>query len=236
MGKKRFDGIAFDLEGTIINVDSIHYKAHAMVAAETGVILDLENLGDVLSKIPHFIGGPDDKVAEEIYSLSDGRMRTEEILRRKKQYYDLWIRDVDDIKPRPGFIEVLQRLIDSNMSIAIGSLTATDQALFLIEKSGIMKLFPRERIILREDVKELKPAMDVYLKTAERMGIDPKRQLVFEDSPNGIKAAIRAGSIAVGMPADNRPPAIANLLAAGAKRIFADWHAVNIDNLVKEGF
>ena len=237
MAKERFDGVAFDLEGTVIDVEFVHHAAHAMVAAEAGVTIDLDNLEDVLVKIPHFIGGPDDKVAEEISALSNGRMRAEEILRRKREFYNLWIKeDVNDIKPRPGFTEVLQRLIDSGIPVATGSLTDTDRALFLMEKSGITRLFPKERIILREDVKELKPAMDVYLKTAERMGIDPSRQLVFEDSPNGIRAAIRAGSVAVGMPVYNRPPVIAALLEAGARKIFTDWRAVNIESLIKGEF
>ena len=40
-----------------------------MVAAEAGVTINLDDLEDVLKKIPHFIGGPDDKVAEEIRRL-----------------------------------------------------------------------------------------------------------------------------------------------------------------------
>ena len=233
---EKFEGVAFDLEGTVIDVEFVHHNAHVMVAAEAGVTINLDDLEDVLKKIPHFIGGPDDKVAEEIREISNGHMTTEEILRRKKQYYDLWIMDVDDIKPRQGFTEVLQRLLDLGIPVATGSLTATDQALFLMEKAGITKLFPKGRIILREDVKEPKPAMDIYLKTAEKMGINPRRQLVFEDSPNGIRAAIRAGSVAVGMPVYNRPPVIAALLEAGAKKIFTDWRSVNIDGLMKGEF
>ncbi|MDO8659012.1 MAG: HAD family phosphatase [Candidatus Parcubacteria bacterium] len=236
MTNKKFEGIAFDLEGTAIDIEFVHHKAHAMVAAEAGVTIDLDNLEDILTKIPHFIGGPDDAVAEEINNLSNGRIKVGEILRRKRQYYDLWIKDIDDIKPRPGFTEIVQRLANLGIPIAIGSLTATEQALFIMEKSGITKLFPKDRIILREDVKELKPAMDVYLKTAERMGIDPTRQLVFEDSPNGVRAAIRAGSVAVGMPAYSKTPAIASLLEAGARKIFMDWRSVNIEGVMRGEF
>lgn len=231
-----FDGVAFDLEGTMVNIESVHHTAHILVASEAGVKLDLSNLEDVLVKVPHFIGGPGDKIAEEIFALSDGRMSKEEILRRDEQYYDLGIKDVGEIKPRPGLTEVVQRLSYLGVPIATGSLTATDRALFLMEKSGITRLFPRDRIILREDVKELKPAMDVYLKTAERMGINTSRQLVFEDSPNGIKAAIRAGSQAVGMPVYHEKAAISALLDAGAKKIFKSWKEVDIDRLLRGEF
>lgn len=231
-----FEGVAFDLEGTVIDVEFVHHKAHAIVAAEVGVEINIEDLQDTLNRIPHFIGGPDDKVAEDIYHLSNGRMVPAEIAKRKKELYDIWIKELKDIRPRPGFIEVLQRLEQLRIPIATGSLTATDQAIFLIERSGLSDLFSRDRIVLREDVKELKPAMDVYLETADRMGIAPTRQLVFEDSPNGVRAAITAGSAAVGMPVYNRPPAIAVLLEAGANAVFTDWREVNIDRLIKGEF
>lgn len=236
MVNRRFDGVAFDLEGTTVNIEFVHHTAHATVAAEAGVVLNLDDLEEIIAKIPHFIGGPDDRIAEEIHQLGDGRISAEEILRRKKQYYDLWIRDITDIKPRPGFVEIVQRLSYLGIPFATGSLAATDQALPLMEKSGITRLFSRERIILREDVKELKPAMDVYLKTAERMGIDPTRQLVFEDSPNGIRAAIRAGSQAVGMPVYDRPAVITTLLGAGAKKVYKSWKEVDIDRLLRGEF
>lgn len=230
-----FGGVAFDLEGTVIDVESVHHAAHVLVASEVGVKLDLKDLDDVLHKVPHFIGGPGDKIAEEIHALSDGHLSVKEILKRDRHYYDIGILDAD-IKTRPGFIDVVQRLQSLDVPMATGSLTETARAMFLMEKAGITRLFTRERIILREDVKELKPAMDVYLKTAERMGISPTRQLVFEDSPNGIRAAFLAGSQAVGMPVYHQQAAISALLDAGAKKIYKSWKEVDIDRLLRGEF
>lgn len=230
-----FDGVAFDLEGTVIDVESIHHSAHVLVASSVGVRLDLSHLQDVLLKVPHFIGGPGDKIAEEIYAISDKSLSVEDILRRDRNYYDVGIKDAE-IETRPGFKQVVERLKFLGVPIATGSLTETERAMFLMRRAGITELFSTDRIILREDVKELKPAMDVYLKTAERMGIDPARQLVFEDSPNGIRAAIRAGSQAVGMPVYHEQAAISSLLDAGAKKIFKSWKEVDIDGLLRGEF
>ena len=78
----------------------------------------------------------------------------------------------------------------------------------------------------------MKPAPDVFLETARRMGIDPKNQLVFEDSPNGVRAAIAAGSRAIGMPVVIRGSAVAALVDAGAARIFFDWREINASALI----
>lgn len=73
--------------------------------------------------------------------------------------------------------------------------------------SGLDKLFPRDRIILKEDVIHIKPNPEVYQKTVALLGIDPRDQLVFEDSPIGIEAAYKAGSIVIGMPVVDNPHA-----------------------------
>lgn len=230
---RRFDGVAFDLEGTVVDVENVHHMGFAQAAMDAGVEINLDDIENVLSRIPGFIGGGDQKVVEGIYQISDGRLSIEEILARKKAYYELRITH-EDIKPREGFIEVFQRLRDLGIPVAIGSLTPTDKGIFLLEKSGLVNLFPQEKIVLKENVRALKPAPDVYLETAKRMGISPERQLVFEDSPTGVKAAVAAGSQAIGIPVYQQT--VSSLLDAGARRVFGSWKNVDIDGLLKGEF
>lgn len=75
------------------------------------------------------------------------------------------------------------------------------------------------------------PGGIIYLRTAERMGIDSRNQLVFEDSHNGVRAAREAGSLPIGMPTVNRPEVIKRLEREGAVGIFLDWRAVSINSL-----
>ncbi len=52
----------------------------------------------------------------------------------------------------------------------------------------------------REDVAQVKPAPDLFLLAAERLGVPPSACVVFEDSPNGMRAARAAGMLCVAVP------------------------------------
>ena len=72
-------GIAFDLEGTVVNVEEAHHKGHLCAARDVGVVMDLDT---ALQKIPHFIGGPDKEIAKEIWELSD-RTKSVDFIRER---------------------------------------------------------------------------------------------------------------------------------------------------------
>ena len=224
-------GIAFDLEGAVVDVEAAHHQGHLQVAEELGVRLALD---EALKQIPHFIGGPDEKIAEEIWALAGKPEKTsvEEILKRDKDLYNEFLKSLT-IQPRPGFLEVFEAIKKAGYPTSIGSLTPSNQAKTLLDRSGVGKLFPEDRIILKEHVARPKPAPDVFLETARRMKIDPRGQLVFEDSPRGVEAALTAGSKAIGMPVYNLTETISALTKAGAFRIFTDWRAVDIVELIK---
>lgn len=73
-------------------------------------------------------------------------------------------------------------------------------------KTGLDQWFEEEWIFSAEDVGQGKPAPDLFLHAAERMGVPPERCVVIEDSPLGVEAARAAGMDVYGftsmMPAD----------------------------------
>ncbi|MFH1246379.1 MAG: HAD family phosphatase [Candidatus Liptonbacteria bacterium] len=224
-------GVAFDLEGTVVDVEAAHHRAHLAIAKEAGVTLTLDQ---ALKQIPHFIGGPDNKIAEEIWGLGNKRLSAQELLALDKKYYNQFLETME-IAPRPGFLDVLEEIRSRGLAVAIGSLTPTVQAKVLLEHSGLATLFGEKHIVFAEHVANLKPAPDVFLKTTDFMGIRPENQLVFEDSPRGVQAAIAAGSAAViGMPAYNRPDTIAALEKAGTKKIYLSWEDIDFGTLLAE--
>lgn len=222
-----FLGFAFDLEGTVVDVESAHHNAHFATAAEVGVEINTDNAFRLL---PHFIGGPDSQVMEEIWALSPKKVSPEDLLQRKQFHYNRLLATMD-IAPRPGFPYFFNLAKDLGLLVSIGSLTSMVQAKVLLERSGVGEMIGEKNIVLAEHVKNHKPKPDVFLETARRMGIDPKNQLVFEDSPRGVEAAIAAGSLAIGMPSvgvQNRPESIAQLIQAGVCRLFMHWSEINI--------
>jgi HAD superfamily hydrolase (TIGR01509 family) len=104
-----------------------------------------------------------------------------------------------ELEPVPGAVGVLEKL-------------AADGVPYCVASSG-----SHERIFSSQDVGRGKPAPDLFLHAAERMGVAPERCVVVEDSPLGVRAAVAAGMDVYGFtamtPADK---------LAGATRLFGD--------------
>lgn len=228
----RIRGIAFDLEGTVVDVEAAHHNGHLATASEYGLTLTLE---EAYSRLPHFIGGPDDKVCEDIWQRLDEDVRSRvavgEILARDQFHYERLLAELP-IEPRPGFLDFYKEASDLDLGLTIGSLTAEKQAAVLLERSGLARLFGERNIVLREHVANPKPAPDVFLKTASIMGIATSEQLVFEDSPRGVKAALTAGSKAIGMPVVIRGVTVGALVDAGVCALFYDWRHIDLAGLI----
>lgn len=221
-------GIAFDLEGTVIDVESAHHDAFLNVCAEIGHPM---SFSEALEKVPGFIGGGDIIISAGLNKLPGVSLSVEELVVRKMEHYEHLLQKMS-VAPRKGFREVLAELRRLGLDISIGSLTPSKQAQVLLARSGVGELIEDSKIVLREHVKNVKPAPDVFLETARRMGIGPECQLVFEDSPRGVQAAIAANSKVVGMPVYTMPAAQHALVDAGVSRIFWDWREINVSALV----
>lgn len=220
--------VAFDLEGPVIDVEFAHHGAHISAAADVGVKLSIE---ECFEKIPHFIGGPDEKIAEEIAGLAGGGADPKFIFQRDSLHYERILKEAE-IKPRPGFVEFLEWLIAKKVKVSIGSAVDREHGDMFLRKTGLSRYFSPELVLMAGDVVNSKPAPDVYLETARRMRVGVKEQLVFEDSPRGAMAAVVAGSPVVGMPIYNKPKVISRLKEAGANPIFLDWRQIDPEKLI----
>jgi beta-phosphoglucomutase len=229
-------GVAFDLEGTVVDNEPAHHLAWIRAAKEIGVILN--DPYDAMEKIPNFSGGPDDCIVNQIYDLVlvPGNMTPSpeeryRFLQRKWWHYDRLIKEVD-LNPRPGFFEVYGRLKSKGLPVTIGTAVELERGLVLLKRSGLDRCFTLHEIVLLTDVKNPKPAPDCFLETARRMRIKPEEQLVFEDSPRGVKSGVTANSRVVGMPVYDTEFVKARLLAAGASQIFTDWRQIDVDSIL----
>lgn len=223
-------GVAFDLEGTVVNVESAHHNGWLRAAAEIRVHLTIP---EAIEHVPHFIGGPDVDIIKEIFGLAETTplCTPQEFLVRKWFHYDQLVSSID-LSPRPGFLEVLGKLRAMGLRTAIGTAVELERGLALLKYSGLSKLFLLYDIVLLTDVVNPKPAPDCFLETARRMGIIPAEQLVFEDSPRGVKSGVAAGSAVIGMPVYDNEVAKKKLIEIGAKEIFTDWRDVDVVGLL----
>ncbi len=236
----RIRGIGFDFEGPLVNVEQPHFDGFYTVAEH----LEIVHLGftrDALSfeaLIPGAIGGGDPFIIAELLKLAGEEPTKERVewlrVNVKMPAYEESLRHLV-VKPRDGVETFIAWLLeDHGLPIAIGSLTPKEQARALFTSSGLDVWFGHDKIVLREDVLAVKPAPDVYLETARRMGVDPSEQLVFEDSGTGVRAAVATGSAVIGMPVYATPSYTEKLLSLGAIAVFADWNDARLYELVRE--
>lgn len=226
-------GIAFDLEGTMVDLEPLHKKAHKSVAMSLGIAPTVfENLPKALSYFPHFIGGPDEEVAKEMLAYinyqGDGQASyTQKLVEQKRQLFRKFRDELQNIEPRQGLTDFIEKLLHRGVTLSVGSVTPDEDALLLLEKANLLRYFSRRNCILRSNVAHPKPDPEVYIKTAKAMGIDPKMQLVFEDSATGVQSAKSAGSFVIGIPAVMNPFLNSKLEEFGALRVFTTWDDIN---------
>lgn len=222
--------VAFDLDGTLVDLERFHHGALLRAARDVGVDLSWEQ---AMERVPNFIGGPDAIVAAGVAALSRGRAAPAEVLAAKQRYFLSTVDDAE-VEPRAGVGEILRWLGGRGVPVAVGTVTDREVALGILRRAGLLPLFGESRVVTEQDVSRLKPAPDVYRETARRLGVPPADQLVFEDSVTGMTAARAAGSPVVAMPTVRDPDYLASVGAAGASAVFPAWHDRGLLRLLEE--
>lgn len=93
--------------------------------------------------------------------------------------------------PLSGAVELVRDLRAAGMPLAVASSSILPWVEACLGRIGLLDAF--DVIVTGSDVREGKPSPEIYLLTAERLGVDPAACLVFEDAPAGILAANAAG-------------------------------------------
>jgi HAD superfamily hydrolase (TIGR01509 family) len=192
----------FDLDGTLVDSAPIHAAAWAGLCAELGQAMDDDLFRRTFGKanrdiIPELLGRP--APLDEIERLSDRK----EALYRELAASRLGLMD--------GARALLAGLAAEGWRLAIGSSTPRANLDFITPLLGLDGLLGAT--VGMEDVAAHKPAPDVFLEAARRLGVPPPRCLVFEDAPAGVQAALAGGMTAIGLLTHHPPEALAGARA-----------------------
>jgi HAD superfamily hydrolase (TIGR01509 family) len=124
----------------------------------------------------------------------------------------------------PGAVEAVERLAQR---WPLGQASSSNREVidFVLEAAGIAKCF--RATVSSEEVEQGKPAPDVYLEAARRLGVEPSRCAAVEDSRNGILSARAAGMRVIAIPNPHYPPSEDVLM-------YADLVLHSLDELTPE--
>ncbi|MFB8354389.1 HAD family hydrolase [Streptomyces niveus] len=98
-----------------------------------------------------------------------------------------------ELKPVDGAVEVLEKLAADGRPYCVASSGSHERIRVGHRKTGLDRWFEPGIVFSAQDVGRGKPAPDLFLHAAERMGVPPARCVVVEDSPLGVAAARAAG-------------------------------------------
>lgn len=184
-----FGGYIFDLDGTLVDTMPLHYRAWDTAMRAVGLNAPLDE------ELFYSLGGvPTKRVAELIAAHYGLTVDVHAVFDHKEALFVELQADAKVIEP---VVEIARRMaLTHPVSIASGGPRVIVHG--MLELTGLAALFPV--VITPEDVVHGKPAPDMFLLAAQRMGVAPEKCLVFEDAEPGMRAAEAAGMQWVRVP------------------------------------
>jgi len=207
--------VIFDLDGVLVTTDNSHYLAWKQMADEEGIPFDRE-INERLRGVSRMESL--EIILEKAVKPYTSEQKNE-LAQRKNRYYVQLIQQMGEDAILPGALDTIAQLKEKGIKMAIGS--SSKNAPTILKQVGMDKVF--DAVADGNQIKNSKPAPDVFLLAAELMNLPAEDCLVVEDADAGVEAAINAGMkvLAVGSAAGNQK---AHLHADTLKDInLAEW-------------
>ena len=178
------DAVIFDCDGTLVDTMRAHFAAwnHALAVNGAEFSIDWETFRQWGGIAAH-------QVVRMLNEQHGAILDTEYVRVAKQSHLEHALGNTEEIE----VIATFARKLHGNTPIAVASGGHPDNVRASLTAAGLRPLFPDELIITPMDVEHGKPAPDMFLLAAERLGVAPERCLVVEDGPPGIEGAKAAG-------------------------------------------
>lgn len=178
------EAVLCDLDGTLVDSEGYHVQAWMEVANRHGVVLPEGWDAD-------YVGKPDYDTAVRMLPMFPRHPTVKDLLReRHRRYQDLVAAHSQEVR-YPGVESGLETLRNAGVKLGVGTNSPMENTTAALKAAGIDRLF--EVIVAYGMVPNGKPAPDIYLAAAERLGVAPSACVVVEDTVVGIVSGKAAG-------------------------------------------
>ncbi len=184
-----FAGYIFDCDGTLVDTMPLHYRAWSAAMQRHGL------KGELSEDLFYSLGGvPTRRVAELMGQHYGLALDPDQVFHEKEDIFISMQGEMKVIQPVVDFA----RAVAKRKPVAVASGGPKLIVRRTLEVTGLSELFPI--LVTPEDVLHGKPAPDMFLLAAAKMGVAPEACLVFEDADPGFRAAEAAGMKWVAVP------------------------------------
>lgn len=177
--------IIFDMDGVLIEAKDWHYEALNRA---------LKLFGYQISRYEHLTSYDGLPTSKKLQMLSVERglpIGLHSFINEMKQLYTMEIVH-SKCKPRFNHEYALSSLKSRGYKLAVASNSIRNTIDVMMEKANLNRYL--DLIVSAEDVKNPKPAPEIYVLAMQSLGLNPENCLIVEDNENGIKAAIASGA------------------------------------------
>jgi HAD superfamily hydrolase (TIGR01509 family) len=188
--RRSIHAVIFDMDGLMLDTETLAREAWFQTMREFGYPLTDAIYLQVLGTT----GARTRRIFQEAFGED---IPVEAMYACKQRYLDEAI-DAGRVAVKPGLVALLDQLDSWRVPKAVGSSTARALVLKKLGAAGLVERF--DVIVGGDEVAHGKPAPDVFLEAARRLGIAPAGCLVLEDSDNGVRAAHAAGMRVIMVP------------------------------------
>ena len=187
---RRFDLVIFDCDGVLVDSERLIVKVEAQICRDRKWALTEDDI------IREFVGLSDSAMRDRLSELVGEELADDWDAEYIDRYRNALAQDLEAVTGVAAAVDAIQR---AGLATCVASSGSHQKMALTLGKTGLFDRFDG-RIFSATDpeVARGKPAPDLFLHAAARMGIDPGRCAVVEDSPFGIVAALDAGMVPFG--------------------------------------
>lgn len=194
LNSMKISAVIFDLNGTILEDEDEYGKAFIRV---------LKNLCvDIKTSFPQEKGiGVKENWEKLIQKYNIKTDKSTELLVKETQ--EEYLREISEVTVRPGFDDFIDNLKNNEIKLALATSNTWEQTDKILDTLGLQDIF--DVITTGDEVSYNKPDPDIFLLTADKLGVEREDCVVIEDSLAGIEAAKRAGMKVIAISPEEDP-------------------------------
>ncbi len=181
--------VIFDMDGVIIDSEPVYFKIDKQMFKELNIDVSFEEHCT-------YVGTSSQNMWDAIIKKHGIPGHPGELMRKEYNLYMDHLVNANDLQPIDGVMELINGLHENNLKLILASSSRMEIIDIILQKFKLSDLFIAK--VSGSELAHSKPHPEIFLRSAQLAGSEPKECIVIEDSKNGVAAAKAAGMKCIG--------------------------------------